>query len=224
MKLIRMMGVTATATTLTLALAGVAAAADSTTMNTTGPDSDNRVVIDNTTSITTTNTNVVQVTNENVQTAQTGDVSANKNTSVGGVLGSGTASNDSATTTAVAIDNAAVGGLGGSTGNNPGTVSNGGAGGSGGMSGQPVGGRGGGVLGAAVGGMGGGVLPEVGASSPVDVSALRAAWQPKTEAPTTKLVKQSQAVTTFMLIVATVLSLLGAAGSAVYTRRKERSA
>jgi hypothetical protein len=84
-------------------------------------------------------------------------------------------------------------------------------------------GRGGSVLGAStVAGMGSGaaILPVTGPIVPVDVSAIRAAWHPQSAA-LTGAAKRTNMFTAGMLITATLLSLLGAAGSTLYTRRKE---
>ena len=79
-------------------------AGDSVSFSTTGADSNNQVTIDNTKSIQTTNNNNVQVLNENIQSAQSGSVSADKNTTVGG-LTSGPASNSNSTVTTATISN-----------------------------------------------------------------------------------------------------------------------
>ncbi len=219
MKIMRLIGTTATVCAMTATFAGTALA-DTATVGTTGPNSTNKITIDNSSSTSVHNTNNVVVVNASFQGAQSGDVSAKDNTSVGG-LGSGNASNNNSTATTVAINNPSVaevtgGGSGGSTG---------GSGGTSGGSGQGAGGSGGSVLGAStVGGMGGGsvaTLPVTGPSSFVDVSALRAAWHPQTNAPTTNLVKSSKMFTTAMLVVAGLLSLIGAIGSVVYAQRKE---
>jgi hypothetical protein len=55
----------------------------------------------------------------------------------------------------------------------------------------------------------------------MDVSALRAAWHPATEAPTATLAKSSQMFSNAMLLTATLLSLIGALGSAWYAKRRE---
>lgn len=219
MKLVRFAGAAGTAAGLTMALAGVASAADNVNINTTGPGSTQSVVINNSTQVSTSNTNVVHVSNENVQIAKTGDVQAGKNTSVSGSLNSGTASNANTVTTNVIVTNQPVGGLGNVPEvKTPPTSSNGGT--------QANNQTTGSVLGASTtGGRGAGagqdMLPKVGASIPMDVSALRAAWQPQAEVPTTSVVKQAQGVTALMLAVAAMLSLLGALGSIVYARRKE---
>ena len=211
----RYIGTASVIAALAFGFAGNAAAAN-VSLDTTGPDSYNSIESHTTTETITNNSSFVQVTNENFQTATTGDVKAEKNTSVEGPLSSGDASNTNGTETTVSVSNEATvtptpptGGSGGSTGGS------GGAGGSGGE-----------VQGAsttAAGGMGGAaVLPEVGASVPMDVSALRAAWHPQTAASTAGLAKGSSVFTAAMLITATLLSLLGALGSAGYARRTVR--
>jgi hypothetical protein len=218
MKLGKYISTASVVCSLTLGLSG-SAFADSITISETGADSDQVVVIDNTSDVTVSNTSNVHVSNVNFQNAQSGDVSANKNTSVGG-LESGSASNNNSAVTSVAVSNEAatavpVGGNGNGNGNEVNAV-----GGSGAVT--PAGGS---VLGAAaVGGFGAGVatLPEVGASVPMDVSALRAAWHPQTSAPAAALAKSSQMFTGLMLLTATLLSLLGAIGSAWYAKRQER--
>jgi hypothetical protein len=203
---------------LAVGFGGSAFAAD-VNFDTTGPDSNNEVKIVNKSDVVMTNTNTVQVTNENVQFATTGDVTAEKNTTVGG-LTSGDANNTNNTNTAVAVSNETapvvpVGGNGeGSVPVTPGS----------GQGTPATPGQGGEVLGAsAAPGMGAGeaTLPEVGAKFPVDVSALRAAWQPQTSAPVATLAKGSSWLTSAMLITATLLALLGALGSAWYMRRRE---
>ncbi|HEY2003603.1 MAG TPA: hypothetical protein VGH44_00620 [Candidatus Saccharimonadia bacterium] len=227
MKLIRMIGAASLAGGLMLASAGSALADSTVGIDTTGPNSTNDVTVDNSMSVTTTNTNNVRVVNANLQQAQTGNVAANDNTTVGG-LGSGNASNQNAAETSVSINNAvaSVPGQGNGGGNQPGSGngSNGGtvSGVGGGNVAAP--GKGGSVLGAMAPGMGAGapaMLPVTGASVPVDVSALRAAWHPQS-ADVTSPVKKTGPFSTFMLLTAAVLSLMGAAGSAVYARRAER--
>ena len=188
-------------------------------INETGADYNQKVLMNNDSSVTVDNHSSVQVSNVNIQTANSGEVVANKNTSVGGNVKSGDALNTNAAVTTVAVTNDA-----------PTVVPVGGSGNGGSSSPvSAVGGFGssdrGNVLGAAtVGGFGAGVatLPSVGASMPVDVSALRAAWHPQTNAPTATLAKGSSLFTGFMLITALLLSLLGAIGSAWYSKRLER--
>ena len=161
---------------LALSFSGAAFADSATLGGTTGPDSTNSVTTSNTWTNTVDNSNTVVILNASSQNSSTGAVSADGNTKVGNVA-SGAADNTNTTTTAVAIDNSGTGGLGGSTGG--GSGSTGGSGNGTGGSGSATGGSGGSVLGASTGGMGSGsvaTLPEVGASVPVDVSALRALY------------------------------------------------
>jgi hypothetical protein len=100
-----------------LSLAGFAAAS-SVNVGTTGPESNNQFKFKNHNSYTGVNTNLVGVNNFNAQGAASGHVSAVKNTSVDGGVGSGAARNENMTTTAVGITNtpsaAMLGALGGS--------------------------------------------------------------------------------------------------------------
>lgn len=223
MKLMRYIGAASVAGALSLAMAGAAFAADA-SIDTTGPNSTQTVKIDSSSTIDTTNNNDVQVVNVNEQKAETGDVAANKNTTVSGGLGSGEATNNAAASTTVTIGNEAVGS--GSTNPPVGGTGGGGStpGSGGGSSAAP--GQGGGALGAetAAPGMGAGeaILPVTGATVPVDVSALRAAWHaPQNSAAAKQLVKQTQMFTTGMLVLAALLSLAGAVASAIYARRRE---
>jgi hypothetical protein len=77
---------------------------DNVSIDTTGPNSNNQVTIENKATIKTTNTNNVDVYNVNLQSATSGDVSAHNNTTVGG-LTSGDATNTNAATTTVDITN-----------------------------------------------------------------------------------------------------------------------
>lgn len=209
------------ACSVTLTLSSSAMAADVNVSNT-GANSSQSVVINDSSDVTTSNTSVVTVTNENSQQAATGDVVADGNTSVGGLVSSGDATNTNSTGTTVAVTNDPVTSL---PTVGEGTSGGGAVGGTGTSNGAgtPVG-RGGNVLGAAtVGGLGGGVamLPVTGPSVPVDVSALRAAWHAQTPAPIATLAKNSQLFTGAMLLMATLLSLLGGLGSAWYAKRRE---
>jgi hypothetical protein len=86
------------------ALAGFGAGDHDVSFDTTGPDSYNKVEINDSAAVNISNSNEVQVINENVQGASTGDVSAYKNTTVGG-LTSGSASNSNTTSTSISISN-----------------------------------------------------------------------------------------------------------------------
>jgi hypothetical protein len=70
----------------------------------TGPESDNHVNVRNSNEVKVNNTNNVNVLNYTAQSASSGNVSAEKNTTVGG-LSSGEASNTSNVTTSVNISN-----------------------------------------------------------------------------------------------------------------------
>jgi hypothetical protein len=221
MRFSRWIGIATAAGMLSAVSAGAAFAADSdVAIDTTGADSNQVVKIDNSNKVTETNTNVVTVTNANWQDATSGDVHAAKNTSIGGGLGSGNAMNDNTTVTEIGINNTVPVVVGGN-----GEGSQVGTGGSGAVETPGVapeaGGKGGSVLGAstAVGGMGGGVLPEVGASSPIDVSALRAAWQPQTMAPTSTLADRTAALRMVLFVLSGILCLAGAAMSIANARR-----
>ncbi len=72
--------------------------------DTTGPGSTQKTVIKNSNSVKTTNNNNVEVLNLNHQSAKSGNVSANGNTTVGG-LTSGDANNTSDTATTISISN-----------------------------------------------------------------------------------------------------------------------
>ncbi len=97
----------------TLSLAGFAAAS-TVTFDTTGPDSNQEVVLNNSSHLSVDNDNNVGVANFNAQEAESGDVSAYKNTSVGGAVRSGDATNNNTTGTGVTINNggSALAGLG----------------------------------------------------------------------------------------------------------------
>lgn len=222
MKLMRQFVITAVAAGSVLLPVG-GALADTVMLDAAGPGSNQDVTINNSNSVVETNVNSIVVTNSNSQVAVTGDVTAKDNTSVGNVS-SGSATNTNGTSTTVTVENTPavpvqvpVGGVGGSTGGKqPGSGS------------TPAGGSGqsaGSVLGSSTtaGGMGGGaaMLPVTGPSQPVDVSALRAAWQSFASAPQAAAVQQSRTSSLFMFMVATLLAVLGGLGNAVYLRRKE---
>lgn len=205
-KVIRLVSAGAIATMLS----GVASAAtsDSTvTYTNTGSDSNQTTTITNTTESTVTNTNDIFILNVNSQQAETGKVEVQDNTAVEGAVGSGDATNTNTTATDVTVNNQAVGGAGG-----------GGAGGGG--AGGATGGLGGGsALGAATGGMGGGaaVLPEVGASTPMDLSALRSLYG----AGNGGLAAGSNGLDLGYLIPAFLLSTLAAVGTVIRQKRRQ---
>lgn len=216
MKSTRLIGAVSISCGVALVLAGTALASD-VSLDTTGPQSIQDVKLLNSNDLNTTNLNFANVLNQNDQQASTGNVTAEGNTVVGG-LSSGNAHNSNSTNTSVSINN--------SSPSTPGVGEGAGNVGGQGATSQPAAGssaKGGSVLGASTGGQGGAeaMLPTVGASVSVDVSALRAAWHAPV-APTAALVKQTQGITGAMLVVATLLSLLGGVGSAVYGRRRER--
>jgi hypothetical protein len=70
----------------------------------TGADSTNKVTVNNDNSWTSVNLNLTQVQNTNLQFSKSGRVSADKNTTVGGVT-SGSAANTSSTTTNIVVGN-----------------------------------------------------------------------------------------------------------------------
>jgi len=216
-KLIRLVSAGAIATML-----GGVASADSVTITDTGFDSNQTTTINNTNISTVNNTNEIHIMNVNDQVAKTGDVKAADNTNVGNV-GSGAASNNNDTTTDVSVNNDAVGGLGGGNGSGGNGSGGGNVGGSGGGSGSgPVGGRGGGsALGAATGGLGAGsgsVLPEVGASSPIDLSALRSLY---TNGNSGGLAAGSKGLDLGYMIPAFLLSALAGIGTVIRQKRRE---
>ena len=208
-KVIRLVSAGAIATMLS----GVASAApgDSTvTYTNTGSDSNQTTTITNTTESTVTNSNDIFILNVNSQKAESGKVEANDNTTVEGPVGSGDATNTNTTATDVTVNNQAVGGAGG------GGAGGGGAGGGSG----PTGGLGGGsALGAATGGLGGGaaVLPEVGASTPMDLSALRSLYTGGNGG----LVAGSNGLDLGYLIPAFLLSTLAAVGTVIRQKRRQ---
>jgi hypothetical protein len=210
MKSTRLIGAVSIGCGVALVLAGTALASD-VSLDTTGPQSIQDVKLKNLNELNTANLNSAKVLNQSDQQANTGNVTAEGNTTVGG-LSSGNAQNSNSAKTSVSINNG-----------NPLTPGAGGKVSGPVASSQPEAGstaKGGSVLGAATGGLGGGsqaMLPEVGASVPVDVSALRAAWH----APVATLVTQTQGITGAMLLMATLLSVLGGVVSAMYGRRRD---
>lgn len=221
MRLMRLVSAVTASGMLSFALVG-AASADSASLTTTGPNSDNGVSISNTNKTEITNTNNVQIVNANEQSASSGDVTATGNTAVEGGLGSGNVGNSNTTNNEIAINNAGISPLpstpgsgAGNQGSNPGSGAGAGAGS------KPAGH--GAVLGASTTpGRGGGapaVLPATGALVPVDVSALRNAWHNAQAAVPT--VTKSGAISTAMLAIAAMLAVGGAALNTIYARRRE---
>jgi len=92
----------------TISLAGFAAAS-TVNFDTTGADSQQIVELNNGSHSTISNHNNVGVANFNAQSAQSGRVEAEKNTSVSGNVGSGDASNMNSTNTNIAVNNSGAG-------------------------------------------------------------------------------------------------------------------
>jgi hypothetical protein len=207
MKSTRLIGTASISCGVALVLAGTSLASN-VSLDTTGPQSVQDVKLHNSNEVDTSKLNFANVVNSNDQRASTGDVTAEDNNVVGG-LSSGNAQNINSAKTSVSINNSpAIVGQGASSQPVAGSTAKGGAGN---------------VLGASTtvgSGSAAATLPSVGASVPMDVSALRAAWH-EPAVSTAALVKQTQGVTGAMLALAALLSLLGGVGSAVYGRRKE---
>lgn len=194
----------------------------------TGSGSSQTIVINSSSTVSRTTTNVIDVSSRNVQQSTTGDVVGNKNTYVGGDgLSSGDALNQSDSRTVVSTANQPNGSDesngGGNNSGNGGAVSENNGSLSSNSGHQILAYQGGSVLGAAS--SGGGILPSVGASAPMDVSGLRAALMSRIQSantvPVSRLVAQARDLTGLRLMVATVLSLVAAIGTAVHIRRKE---
>jgi hypothetical protein len=202
---------------LTMFGAGAALAADA-QIDTTGPSSQNTVTVSETTSTTIENTNHIVVNNDNNQHSSTGDANVSGNTN-GGSATTGDATNTATTSTTVTVGNAG-GGSGGAGGAGGGTLPGGGNPGSGAA--------GGGSLPTATttggsGGAGGGTLetlPNTGPLNPIDVSALRALWNPNSSTVPTQNTVNPKGVSTGMLLLAGLLTLVGAAGSITYAARR----
>jgi hypothetical protein len=209
----------ASASALTITMSGIALA-DSAAISGTGPSSTNDITVNNTKSSSITDTSDTIVLNVNQQVAKTGDVNVDNNTTVNGAIQSGDATNNNHVATTVI--NQPIGGSGNGTG--PTSLPVGGSGNGG--SSTPIGGSGGSVLGASTGGFGLGAaatLPSVGASVPMDVSALRALYKPAAiSQPATSLINHSRALSVVFLALASLASLIGAALSALYSRRQKR--
>jgi hypothetical protein len=115
-KLVRLAGLSVMALSLTT---GVAAAQTGSIENT-GPDSYNKVIVKHSDTRKVRNNNHVGVENNNTQRAYTGDASVRHNTT-GGDATSGDAANDNFVTTTIGVSNsgssaAALGGSGGGSG------------------------------------------------------------------------------------------------------------
>lgn len=215
MKIARTFSTIALSSVMALSYAGVAFADDSVSVSNTGPSSSNNAQVNNNNTFTSDVSNSISIDNDNDQHATSGDANVSGNTN-GGSAVSGIATNNNTTSTVVSIDNPGAGlGNGGNNGGNPGGSGNGGN----------NGGSGGSVLGASTGsgfGAGAGTLPAVGASDPVNVSALRTLLSPSAATHgSNALVKQSRGISATFLVLAALLSLIGAFGSAVYAQRRE---
>lgn len=187
-------------------------------MSTTGPDSTNTCTINNDVDYTVTNDQDVTVTNTNNQTATSGDADVTGNTNAGNAS-TGDASNNNDTSTVISFGGGGLGG-GGNGGGGNGTGGGGTGGGNlGGGGGSSSGGTGGGSL---AFGTGGGSLPDTGASFPIDVSALRNAIAGSASEDMAAL-NRSKSLGAGLLAAAALMSLLGAAGSAVYATKKQQS-
>ena len=202
---------------LSLFGAGAALAADASIDNT-GPDSSNTINQSSSNTINQNNSNEVKVVNVNHQNASSGDATVKNNTNAGSAS-SGNASNNNSVSTSVSINNESAGSGGGGGGaGSPGVGSGSGAGpgsGAGAGSGSSAGLGGSSSLGSAAAGLGGevGVLPETGCNPACDVSALRNALKDPLNGTS-----GNQALA---LALAALLSLAGAAGSAVYAARRQ---
>lgn len=187
------------------------AMADSANLNLTGPNSDQSVTVVSSATNTVKTNNTVTSGSENAQSASTGKVAASNNTSVGSGA-TGGAANTNTGQSNVTIGKTVVPESTPGTGSavvEPSTAPSGGTG----AVAAPSGGQGS-VLGASTapsGGTGGAsILPVTGATVPVDVSAIRAAWHPALTQENPAVVKSDDASSKLMLIVASLLSLTGA--------------
>lgn len=224
MKYKRVIAVSTAISILSLSLSSLAYGADASVSNT-GPDSTNNVSIEQKNTVTVDNTNNVLVVNAVDQSAKTGNAKVSENTT-GGSATTGAATNNSSSSTVVSINNAnPVASLG-----NPGAGGAGTPGGGGGPSTGGTGSLGSGGATSRIGGAGGAggvggvqMLPKTGPNDKVDVSALRN-QDLSTQAAVPQLVNKSNSVSVMLLIVAAILSLVGAAGSAIYAMRQKRMA
>lgn len=187
-----------------------AALADSGTITTTGPGSQNDVQLTNKNEVTINNQNDIQVTNSNYQSAKTGSASVSGNTTAGDAM-SGAATNNNNVMTLIGISPTKVptGGQGGGSGAGSTSGSTNGSAANNSRATTKV-----------TAGKGGGLLPKTGATVPVNVSALRALYHPASVPSETAAVAQAKSLSTVMLAIAAGLSLLGAIGSAAYSNKR----
>lgn len=209
----------ASATTILglLSLSGAGFAAADTTIDTTGPNSNQQVQIDNNLTVTTQNDNQVQVDNQNGQSAHSGNCQAQDNTVVGG-LNCGAASNQSRTSTVISIQNKAKA----VTVTTPGVGGVSVSGGAGGIGVSAAPGAGGVAAAPSVTpGAGAAILPVTGPLFPIDVSALRNALQKPSATATSTVVRRDQAISAAMLVIAGLMAIAGAALSSIRSRRQK---
>ncbi len=177
----------------------------------TGPNSTNNVTINDANNYSLSNSNTIVVVNDSTQIGTSGSASADGNTN-GGSANTGSVSNSNTTSTSININNGGGSGFQGCTiGCVPVVpvtpVTNGG-------------GVGGGSL--PSGGKGGGMLPLTGPSNIVDVSALRALYQPTSaEAPTqNNVLNKTQGIQAGLLLGALLLTLAGTIGSVMFATKR----
>jgi hypothetical protein len=106
-KLLRLAAAAAVSASLTTGLA----AAQSGSIDTTGPNSNNRVHVRSSQDVRVTNNNRLNLRNTNTQRADTGRADVSNNT-YGGSAMSGNASNDNSTDATVSVSNSSAGSLG----------------------------------------------------------------------------------------------------------------
>jgi hypothetical protein len=211
-----------------IVLASGPAFADSVTIDGTGQGSSSTIVVDNSTSVQASNTNDIALQNVSTQRATTGDVVTSSNTNAG-AGNSGDSVNRNSTTSVLTITNGPV--ISGGSGNGGSSGGSGNGGSSGGSNGSSSGGSegagrgsGGSVLGASTGSSNVvPVLPGVGASQFVDVSALRALYHPAVlESPISQLAHRPAGISLSFLLIAGLISIAGAYGSAAFAERRSR--
>ena len=179
----------------------------------TGPNSTSNVTINDVNNFRVSNSNSIVVVNDSTQIGMSGSASVDGNTN-GGSANTGAVSNTNTTSTSININNGGSGHQGCSIGCVPivpvvpvTPVANGG-------------GVGGGSL--PFGGKGGGMLPLTGPSDIVDVSALRALYQPiSAEAPTqNNVLNKTQGIQAGLLLGALLLTLAGTIGSVMFATKR----